>query len=145
MPAKHFIDEITKIIVTVWEGDAVDVDFIEAILKYQREIQLKPGYSDYNEVANFSKIESIKLTPKGLKRIGQIASRTDALKSDSKLALVVSSGAAFNLARVYASYRNLQTSTRKEIRIFKSEEEAMAWAQKNVESGLCVENKGVSP
>jgi len=129
MPAKHFIDKEAKLIVTTWEGDAVDIEFIEAITKYQKDIQLNPEYIDYNEVANFRKITSIKLTPKGLKRIGGIASKTDQYKFNNKLALVVSSGTAFNLARIYASFRNIQNGTNKEIRIFKSEVEAMGWAQ----------------
>ena len=129
MPANHFIDNRNKLIVTTWEGDAVDVDFIEAIIKYQKDIQINPEHIDYNEIANFSKISSIKLTPKGLKRIGRIASKTDQHKSNSKLALIVSSGTAFNLARVYASFRNLQNGTNKEIRIFKSEVEAKEWAK----------------
>ncbi|MDG5466717.1 hypothetical protein P9J64_00110 [Deltaproteobacteria bacterium IMCC39524] len=129
MPAKHFIDKEAKLIVTTWEGDAADIEFIEAITKYQKDIQLNPEYIEYNEVANFCKITSIKLTPKGLKTIGRIASKTDQYKFNSKLALVVSSGAAFNLARIYASFRNIQNGTNKEIRIFKSEVEAMGWAQ----------------
>ena len=129
MPAKHFIDKEAKIIVTTWVGDAVDIEFIEAITKYQKDIQLNPEYIEYNEVADFCKITSIKLTPKGLKTIGRIASKTDQYKFNSKLALVVSSGAAFNLARIYASFRNIQNGTNKEIRIFKSEVEAMGWAQ----------------
>ena len=32
MPAKHFIDEAAKVILTQWEGDASDMDFIETIL-----------------------------------------------------------------------------------------------------------------
>ena len=129
MSANHFIDKEAKLIVTTWEGDAADIEFIEAITKHQRDIQLNPEYIEYNEVANFCKITSIKLTPKGLKRIGRIASKTDQHKSNSKLALVVSSGTAFNLARIYASFRNLQNDTNKEIRIFKDEVEAMGWAQ----------------
>ena len=129
MPAKHFIDKESKLIITTWEGDAVDIEFIEVITKYQKDIQINPEYIEYNEVANFCKITSIKLTPKGLKRIGRIASKTDQYKFNSKLALVVSSGTAFNLARIYASFRNLQNGTNKEIRIFKSELEAMDWAK----------------
>lgn len=129
MPAKHYIDKEAKLIVTKWEGDAVDIEFIEAIIKYQKDIQLHPEYIDYNEVANFCKVTSIKLTPEGMKRIVKIASKTDQYKFNSRLALVVCSGTAFNLARIYASFRNIQNGTNKEIRIFKNETEAMNWAQ----------------
>ena len=132
MPTKYFIDKEAKLLITTWEGDAVDIEFIEAITKYQKDVQLNPEYKEYNEVANFCKIASIKLTQNGLKRIGTIASKTDQHKFNSRLALVVSSGTAFNLARIYASFRNIQNGTNKEIRIFKNEIEAIEWAQNKV-------------
>jgi hypothetical protein len=129
MPAKHYIDDETKLIITTWEGDAVDVEFLDALKRYQEEIQMKPELVNFNEVANFCNIDSMKITPTGLKSIGEIAAKTDSSKLSSRLAIVVGSGVAFNLARLYASYRGLQKNSRKEIRIFRSEEEAMEWAR----------------
>jgi hypothetical protein len=128
MPARHEVDDVHRLIITTWEGDAVDVEFVDALIKYQQDIQVNPNYSDYNEVANFCGVTSIKLTPKGLKTIGSIAAKTDSVKNSCKLALVVCSGVAFNLARIYASYRNVQKKSTKEIRIFKDEVDAIAWA-----------------
>ena len=134
MPAKHHVDTESRIIMTTWEGDAVDTEFIEAIQNYQKEIQVNPEYVAFNEVVDFRDVTSIKLSPKGLKTIGRIAVKTDELKTNSKLALIVTSGIAFNLARIYASYRNLERNSGKEIRIFKNEAEALEWAREGCEA-----------
>lgn len=130
MPATHHIDNQAKLIITTWDGDAVDTELIETINAYQSEIQVNPEYIDYNEVVNFSAVKSIRLTPQGIKNIGNIAAKTDDYKENSKLALIVSSNIAFNFARMYASYRQAQNRSSKEIRIFKNEPDALEWAQR---------------
>lgn len=128
MPADHHIDNKTRLIITTWEGDAVDIELIEAIQNYQKEIQTNPAYIDYNEVVDFRAATSIKLTPRGIQSLGSVAVKTDRFKRDSKLAIVVGSTLAFNLARLYVSYRNLGKNSNKEIRIFKNVQEAREWA-----------------
>jgi len=127
MPAEHHVDNNAKLIITSWEGEAVDIDFINAIKKYQEEIQSNPNYIGYNEVVNFSKVTNIKLTPQGLKSIGRIASNTD--KKNTKLALIVNSNLAYSLARMYQGYRYFFKKASKEVRVFKRKNEAFDWVQ----------------
>jgi len=127
MPAIHQIDHDAKLIVTTWQGDAVDTDFIEAITKYQKEIQGCPEYINYDEVVDFSYVNKIKLTTQGIKSLGKIASKTDQREVEKKLALIVSSNLAFGLARMYVAYRNFEKNSSKVIRIFKTEDEAYKW------------------
>ena len=68
MPASHHIDNNNKIIVTVWEGEANDADFIDAMKKYQDEVQCKPEYIHYNEILDFSKVTNVNVTIDGVKR-----------------------------------------------------------------------------
>ena len=131
MPANHHIDNKAKLIITTWEGVAIDSDFIEALKKYQKDIQSKPDYLGYNELVNFNKVLSIKLTVEGLKNIGQLASRTDQNRVNTKLALVASSDLAYGLARMYEAYRSFAQNTNKELRVFKEESEALEWLQSN--------------
>ncbi|PLX78256.1 MAG: STAS/SEC14 domain-containing protein [Desulfuromonas sp.] len=129
MPAEHRIDDTAGLIITTWEGAAVDIELIEAIQKYQDEIQLNPAYIDYNEVVDFRAATSIKLTPRGIQSLGTVAVKTDKHKRQSRLAIVVGSNLAFNLARLYVTYRNLGKNSNKEIRIFKNGQEAQEWAE----------------
>lgn len=131
MPAKHYIDNESNLIITTWEGEAIDADFIEALKKYQKYIQLNAKYIDYNEVVNFSKVTNIKLTIDGLLTIGRIASKTDNKLSNKRMALIVGSYFAFSLANLYVFYRNMGISSRKKIRVFKNEDEAYEWVKSN--------------
>ena len=127
MPASYYIDNHTRIIFTVWEGEAVDIDLIDALKKYQTEIKNSPEYDDYDELVNLSQMTGTKLSLNGLKKIGQIASRTDQDTIKTKLALVVSTDIAFSLARMYEAYRTFAHKSNKEIRVFKKENDALEW------------------
>lgn len=130
MPAKHHIDNKNRLIITIWEGTASDFEFIEALKKYQNDIQNHPDYINYNEILDFSKVTGIKLTTQGIIKIAQIASATDHSETKRKLALIVNSSLAFGLARMYIGYRSFSRNAHKEINIFKNENDAFEWAQK---------------
>ena len=130
MPANHHVDSKAQLIITTWEGEARDIDFIEALKKYQNDIQNHPDYIHYNEVANFSNVTRLKLTTEGIKNIGQIAASTDHIDVKRKLAVIVSSKLAYGLARMYIAYRSFTKNAQKEIRIFRTEKEAYEWLQK---------------
>lgn len=127
MTISHHIDNEARLIVTIWEGEAIDGDFIEALKKYQKDIQSKSAYLEYNEIVNFSETSRIRLSLKGLKDIGEIASSTDKLRPKTKLAFIVSSELAYNFAKLYATYRNFGKNANKKIRVFKNESDAMDW------------------
>lgn len=131
MPATHHIDNINHLIVTTWHGEARDTEFIEAIKNYQNNIQNQPNYINYNEVVDFRKMTSVKLTTEGIKVIGAIASTTDTQDINKKLALIVSSNLAFGLARMYEAYRSFSKNANKEIRVFKNETDAFKWVKNN--------------
>ena len=130
MPANHHIDNEAQLIITTWEDVGRDRDFIEAIKKYQKDIQNHPDFSSFNEVVDLSKITGIKLTIEGIKNIGKIASTTDKKEINRKLALIVSSNLAYGLARMYEVYRSYAKRAHKEIRIFKNKKEAFEWVNK---------------
>ena len=127
MSVKHYIDTSSQIIITTWDGDAVDIDFIEAIQKYQKDIQTNTEYKHYNELVNFSNTKSIKLTTEGIMSLGKIAASTDQSENAKKLGFVVRNNLAFGLVRMYQAYRSFEKNSNKEIRVFKSEKEALDW------------------
>lgn len=131
MPAIHEIDNPRRLILTTWEGEAHNIEFIESLKKYQNDIQNHPDYINYNEVVNLSKVTSIKLTTEGIKNIGLIASATDHNDVNRKLALIVSSNLAFGLARMYMAYRSFTKKSNKEVRVFKTEKDAYEWVKIN--------------
>ena len=127
MPAKHYIDEHNRLIVTTWHGEASDSELIEAIIEYQNKIKSHPDYVSYNEILDLSKVEGVALTTDGLKQLGRTASKTDHKEVTTRLAIIVQSSLLYGLARMYEAYRNLIPSSNKEIRIFKDEQAATKW------------------
>lgn len=130
MPANHIIDTKAHLLITTWEGEAHDNEFIEAIKEYQKDIQNNPSYINYNEVVDLSKVTRFKLTTEGIKNIAQIASSTDHDGANKKLALIVNSSLAYGLCRMYETYRSFSTKSNKEMRVFKNEKDAFEWIKK---------------
>ena len=130
MPAKYVIDIKAKLLITTWEGDVTDIDFIEGLKEYQKNIQSKSEYNGFNEVLDLTGIAGIKLTTDGLRIIGSIASRTDSKEINTKLAFIVSSNLAYGLVRMYEVLRTFSKNSTKTICVFKKESDAFEWVQK---------------
>lgn len=132
MPANHHIDRENRLIFTTWQGEASDSDIIEVLMKYQAEIRNTPVHRTYHEIVSFSRITGIKVTARGLINIAKIASQEDQTDARTKLALVVNSGLAFSFASTYAKYRKIIQNVSKDIRVFRTEYDALEWCRKNV-------------
>jgi len=130
MPARHSIDKELQLIITTWEGEARDIEFIEALKKYQEDIQNQPENMAYNEIVDLSNMTNIKLTTEGIISISQIAAKSDRGDTIRKLALIVGSNLAYGLARMYETYRSLTNKSSKVVRVFKDKEAAYEWVKK---------------
>ena len=129
MSAKHHIDTEMHLIITTWEGDAIDIDFISALKIYQKNIQSNLDYIGFNEVVDLTKVAKMRLTIGGIKSIGSIASSTDINDVKTKMAIIVSSSLVFYLASMYSSYRMFLKNSTKTVRIFKKESDAFIWVK----------------
>jgi hypothetical protein len=127
MPAHHQIDKLNQTITTTWEGEATDLNLIEALQRYETEVKGKSEYACYHELVNFSGTSSIQLTSVGLLKIAQLAAKSDKSIANTRLAIVVSSTFAFGFAKIYEAYRRYTPRNRKVVRVYKSAEEALAW------------------
>ena len=114
------------LIVTTRNGEVCDTELIDAIKKYQQDIQYNPDYINYNEVVNLTGITDIKLSIEEIKYIGKTASTTDHNMTNRKLAIIVSSNLAFGLARMYEAYSSFSKTVNKQICVFKNEKKRLA-------------------
>ena len=130
MPAQHKINDNTKLITTIWFGEAIDSELIDALTKYQQDIKSQSNYFSYNEIVDFSKASSFKLSTQGIMRLAHIATNTDKQGVKTKLAIVVNNPLAFGLGRMYGTYRSLVPSGLKDVRVFMSSRDALEWIEK---------------
>jgi len=130
MPAHHYIDNDARLIITTWEGDAVNPHFIDALTNYQENFQTNPDYQEFNELVNFNKLAKVKLSTADIRHLSKLASKTDTSERKRKLAFVVSSNLVFGFIRMYETYRSFIKSSNKEIQVFKKEKDAFEWLTK---------------
>jgi hypothetical protein len=135
MPALHNIDTNGKLIHTSWYGIAVDSELIDALARYQKDIKSLPQYLYYDEILDFSNTSAFKLTAEGLRRLVEIAVKTDSQRVKTRLAIIVTSTVAYGLARMYQTYRSLVPSASKEVRIFKNYGDALMWIENSPVNG----------
>jgi len=127
MPEFHYIDRPVKIISILWEGEATDQEFVEALHQYHQEIRSHSEYDCYDELIDFCDISGIKLTSGGLLKVAQMAAKSDKRECPTKLAIVVSSSISFGFAKIYETYRRFTPRNQKIVRIFRDREQALAW------------------
>ncbi len=129
MPAQHKIDHNARLITTIWFGEAVDNELIDALTKYQRDIKNQSNYFSYNEIVDFSQASSYSLSTQGIMKLARLATSTDRQGVKTKLAIVVNSPLAFGLGRMYETYRSLVPSGLKEVSVFRSYRDALEWIE----------------
>lgn len=117
------------LIITIWDGEATDTKFEEALRKYLQDIRSNPDCKHYNEIVDLRKATPMKLTINGLLSIGRIAIGAEKEASNNKMALIVKSDITFTFANLYVFYRNLGRSDRKNISVFLNDEKAYEWAK----------------
>ncbi len=127
MPAIHEVDHKLRLITTTWSGVADDQELRAALVKYQQEVKNRPELRSYHELVDFTKTSSFKLTPKGLTNLAGIASQTDVKGIKTRLAIVVDMPLAYGMGLTYETYRGLVSKSTKEVRVFKTHREALAW------------------
>jgi hypothetical protein len=129
MPAKHTIDDTVRLITTVWLGEAVDSELIDALIRYQQDIKSQGNYSSYNEILDFSQASSFNLSTQGIKKLAQIATNADSQGVKTKFAIVVNNPLAYGLGRMYGTYRSLVSNDLKDVRIFMNYRDALEWIE----------------
>ncbi len=130
---QHTIDADNKLICTVWTGEANDDEFITALIKYQNEIKNRPEYMHFNEVLDLSGISSFNLTTDGLRRLSEIAAKSDDHGVGTRCAIVATQAFGYGLARMYQTYRSFLPNASKEVQVFRNEFEALEWVGENRE------------
>ena len=131
MPVKHHIDNINRLIISDWKGDADADQFIGAFLKYQKNIRKNPEYSSFDEVVNFTNMKGLKLNFHDLKKISGLTASLDDTKS-TKLAFIVSTKLSYVLANAYFITRKLNPKSRKKLGVFFNEFDGLKWINRKV-------------
>jgi len=126
----HHIDDKDRLIITTCISvKTTEQDMIKALARYQDTIQNQPDVIDYNEVLIFPEATDMDISLSGLKKLAQLAIKSDGKDPNRKLAILMQSNLGYGLAKIYQIYRDLIKRSGKKVRVYKQVKSARAWAK----------------
>ena len=126
MPIEYQIDHDRGIVLARAIGNLTAED----IFKYQREVWSFPEVKGYNELIDMSNVEKIESsTHDKTVELAHLSASMDDRKIATKFAIVASDPLAYGMGRMYETYRNLNPRSTKEVRVFRSMNDAMGWIE----------------
>jgi hypothetical protein len=99
------------------------------VVSYQRDVWSQPKVTGFDEIVDMTHVEHVELpAPSGerMKTLVDLSAEMDPAAA-SKFAIVAPGDFAFGLARMYATYRAMDQRSTKEVRVFRSMNDAVAW------------------
>jgi hypothetical protein len=124
MPLDYVIDHERRVVTAKGHGTLTDEDFFA----YQEDVWSRPEVNGYNELVDLSQVEHIALRSiDRLRELAKLSAGMDPRSSASRFAIVAPTGEAFGLARMYETYRSMEDSSTKQVGVFRTLEEALAF------------------
>jgi hypothetical protein len=124
MPIDFHIDHDARLVTARGRGTLTHED----ILGYQMGVWGRPDVAGYDELVDMSEVEEIALiSMDAVPRLASLSARMDPPENKSRLAIVAPSDFAFALGRRYETFRGLDPRSTKEVRVFRSLSEALAF------------------
>jgi len=131
MPIEYRIDHERRLVFGKGQGILTDKD----IFGYQREVWSRTDVGGYNELMDMSDVDHIVLASGNrVHDLAQLSAGMDAKSAGSKFAIVAPSEEAFGLGRMYQIYRELEAQSTKQVGVFHTMDEALAFL--GIEGGL---------
>lgn len=119
MSIRYYIDHARQMVFVMGSGRLSEAD----VFGYQREVWNRPDVTGYDELADMSEVEEFMLPdpagPGFMQLAMESAARDDPTRA-SKFAIVAPEKLAFGLGRMYATYREQEPGSTKEVQVFTS-------------------------
>jgi len=124
MPIEYTIDPARRLVLARGHGTLTHQD----VFGYQREVWSRPEVAGYDELMDMSAVEHIALpSTDQVRQLAQLSASMDSPSHASRFAIVAPRHLAFGLGRMYEAYRSLEERSTKEVSVFRSMEEALAF------------------
>ena len=124
MALDYKIDHQQRLVATRCSGTLTDAD----VFHYQRDVWSQPEVQGYNELVDMTDVEQVELPSVGRARqLAAVSAKMDGEAPPSKFAIVAVTELHYGLGRMYSSWRNTDERSKKEVSVFRSRAEALAW------------------
>jgi len=124
MAIEHRIDEARRIVFAVPRGTMTPED----LAAYQQAVWSRPDLKAYHELVDMREVERVEYgSPWKVREMAGMAAAMDAAGAPTRLAIVAESDPHFGLARMYQTFREVHPKSTREVRVFRSYDEALRW------------------
>jgi len=126
MPFTYEIDHERRLVRATITGTLTKDD----AFAYQREVWSRPDVRGYHQLIDASAIDHIDIpfpSADAMQELAALAATMDDPNTKTKFAIVATSAFTYGLARMYATYRGLDPRSTREVSVFRSMGDALAW------------------
>lgn len=126
MPIEYSIDPSRRLVAARGLGVLTSED----VFGYQREVWSRPdvvGYDELMDMAEVTRVDVPDPPGDGFRALAGESAASDAPAKPTKFAIVAAENFAFGLARMYQAYRELEPRSTKEVKVFRTMSEALAF------------------
>jgi hypothetical protein len=124
MPIEFRIHHDRRLVHAEGHGTLTDREIFE----YQREVWSRPDVAGYDELIDMSAVEHIAApSSERIRELAALSAAMDAPQSESKFVIVAPEDLAFGLGRMYETYRGLNQGSKKQVSVFRSLADALAF------------------
>lgn len=132
MAIDYRIDETSRIVFAVPRGTFTPED-LEA---YQKGVWSRPELKAYHELVDMRQVERVEYgSAWKVREMAGLAASMDDSGAPTRLAIVAESDPHFGLARMYQTFREVHPKSTREVRVFRSYDEALRWVSGGASSG----------
>ncbi len=124
MPLVFRLDRAAHVIVAAAYGTLTD----EQVFDYHRQISSREDTVGYDELVDVTHVKEIALpSTERVRELAAVAAGTDAARGSSRLAIVAPGDLAFALGRMFQTTRELDPRSQREVGVFRTTKEALAF------------------
>jgi hypothetical protein len=124
MPITYRIDHEGRVVIARGYGTLTD----EEVFRYQREAWSGMDVVGYNELVDLTHVSKIELpSVERVQALASVAASMDRAPATSRFAIVAPGDLAYGLGRMFQTYRRLEKSSTKEVEVFRTLSDALAF------------------
>ena len=124
MPLAFRLDRESHVIVAAGYGTLTD----QQVFDYQHQIASREDTIGYDELVDVTHVREIaSLSTDRVRELAAVAAAADSSRESSRLAIVAPGDLAFALGRMFQTHRELDARSRREVGVFRTTKEALAF------------------
>jgi len=124
MPIEYRIDPVRRIVFARAFGTLTD----QEVFGYQLDVWSRPDVAGYDELIDMSLVEQVAIPATDrVRQLAQVSSAMDQPTGSRKFAIVAPKDFHYGLGRMYATYRELEEHSTKQVEVFRAMADALKW------------------